>query len=182
MRIISGKKKGIVLNPPDKLPARPSTEKLRESIFSMLNSYFHFEMLEVADLFAGTGAVSFEFASRGCRLLDAVDINSNCVSYIRETATKYQFDKICVHKSDVLKFLSTHEKSYDIIFADPPYNYSHYPEIIELVFTHGRLKKEGWLLVEHSSELMLPKRPEFMEMRKYGQTRISIFTNQSFSK
>ena len=76
MRIIAGTLRGRRLNPPQNLPVRPTTDMARESLFNILNNYVDFEECSVMDLFAGTGAVSFEFISRGVREVTSIDINA----------------------------------------------------------------------------------------------------------
>lgn len=82
MRIISGKNKGKQLIAPAKLPVRPTTDFAKEALFNILNNYYYFDELSVLDLFAGTGNISYEFASRGCPSLIAVDSHSGCVQFI----------------------------------------------------------------------------------------------------
>ena len=78
MRIIAGNLRGRRLNPPANLPVRPTTDMARESLFNILNNYVDFDECTVMDLFAGTGAVSFEFVSRGAREVTSIDINAQC--------------------------------------------------------------------------------------------------------
>ena len=85
MRIISGKYKGKRLIAPKKLPVRPTTDMAKESLFNILNNLYYFEDLQVLDLFAGTGNISFEFASRGTSNITSVDENFGCIKYINST-------------------------------------------------------------------------------------------------
>ena len=87
MRIIAGSLRGRRLNPPTSLPVRPTTDMARESLFNILNNYVDFEEVTVMDLFAGTGAVSIEFISRGAKEVTSVDINNQCIDFIKQSAS-----------------------------------------------------------------------------------------------
>lgn len=84
MRIISGKHKGKRLVAPKKLPVRPTTDFAKEALFNILNNEFYFQEISVLDLFAGTGNISYEFASRGCKNIIAVDGDYGCTSFIKK--------------------------------------------------------------------------------------------------
>ena len=86
MRIISGKYKGRKLVAPKKLPVRPTTDMAKEALFNILNNQYYFDEISVLDLFAGTGNISYEFASRGTENITCVDQNYGCIKYINETA------------------------------------------------------------------------------------------------
>ena len=103
MRIISGKYKGRRISPPKGLPVRPTTDMSKEALFNVLNNHFNFEGLKVLDLFAGTGNISYEFASRGSSPITSVDGDFGCVKFIKQTANEYDFN-IAATKSDVFKF------------------------------------------------------------------------------
>ena len=151
MRIISGKYKGRRINAPKNLPVRPTTDMSKESLFNILNNHFHFDGLKILDLFSGTGNISYEFGSRGAGNITAVDGDFGCVKFIKKTAEEFELP-ITAIKSDVIKFLKTNKSSYDIIFADPPYDMPQkdFEEIISLVFDYVFLVEDGMLIVEHS--------------------------------
>ena len=104
MRIISGKYKGRRIAPPKGLPVRPTTDMSKEALFNVLNNYFNFSGLKVLDLFAGTGNISYEFASRGSDNITSVDGDFGCVKFIKQTADEFDFN-IAGIKSDVFKFI-----------------------------------------------------------------------------
>ena len=120
MRIISGKYKGRRLNAPKKLPIRPTTDMAKESLFNILNNLYYFDEISVLDLFAGSGNISYEFASRGVEAITAVDAHFNCVKFISNTAEQLDMP-IHTVKSDVYAFLKSNASRYTVIFADPPY-------------------------------------------------------------
>lgn len=176
MRIVAGTHRGRTFTPPANLPVRPTTDFAKESLFNILNNYFHFSEVRVLDLFSGTGSIAYEFASRGAKDITAVDGNFKCFSYIKQTADKFRFDSIKVVKSDVFSFLGTAKTPYDIIFADPPYDLEKMTGIPGLVFSNNLLNEGGWLVIEHSIDTDFTKHPHYHDQRRYSNTIFSIFT------
>lgn len=176
MRIISGKFKGRRIFPPKNLPVRPTTDMSKEALFNVLNNHFNFEALKVLDLFAGTGNISFEFASRGSNNITAVDGDFGCVKFIKQIATEYDFD-IAVMKSDVFKFLESCKTNYDVVFADPPYalDQATFEKIVTLVFQKQMLLEEGMLVIEHSKYTKLEHMMHFSFKKSYGGSIFSFF-------
>jgi len=178
MRIISGAKRGFILNPPRKLTLRPTTDLCKESIFNILDNHFYFENISVLELFAGTGNISFEFASRGCNDITCVDINKKCIHWIINESSRLGFDFIEAIKADSLVYLDHFAHiGYDIIFADPPYDYKDHARIHEYVFNKELLKDNGWLLIEHDKSNNFSNLPYYSESRIYGQSAVSLFKN-----
>ena len=105
MRIISGVHKGRRLIPPKKLPVRPTTDRSKEALFNILQHQYDWSSLKVLDLFAGTGSISYEFASRGVTHIFAVDQNSMCIRFIQETSENLALG-INTVQSDVIKYLN----------------------------------------------------------------------------
>ncbi|WP_133549979.1 RsmD family RNA methyltransferase [Salegentibacter sp. 24] len=178
MRIISGTHKGKRLMAPKKLPVRPTTDMSKEALFNILNNNFQFSQLSVLDLFSGTGNIAYEFASRGSKEVTVVDINFDCVKFIKKTALELDLN-ISTIKSDVFKFL---EKAYvkaDIIFADPPYDLDKekFIRIPELIFEKNLLNPNGQLIIEHSKHTDLSDISNFIEGRRYGGSVFSFFEN-----
>ena len=180
MRIISGKYKGRRIMPPKNLPVRPTTDMSKEALFNVLNNHFNFSELKILELFAGTGSISYEFASRGCTPILCVDGDMGCVNFIKKTAKEFDFD-ITALKSDVFKFLEKHKGNYDIIFADPPYgmNQKEFEKIIELIFENELLDEEGMLVVEHSKYTKLDQMSNFSFQKNYGGSVFSFFEFES---
>ena len=176
MRIISGEFKGRKIVAPKKLPVRPTTDMAKESLFNILNNLYYFDDISVLDLFAGTGNISYEFASRGTEKITAVDANFGCVKFINETSESFGMP-IHVLKSDVFGFLEHHNTTYDIIFADPPYDFEQHQflKIADLVFANQLLNEEGLLIIEHSKHTDLSTHPYFDNSRHYGGNVFSFF-------
>ena len=176
MRIISGKFKGRRLSPPKNLPVRPTTDMSKEALFNILNNHFNFAELKVLDLFAGTGNISFEFASRGSEPIISVDADYGCISFIKKTTDEFEFN-ITAIKSDVFKFLEKTKGDFDIIFADPPYHLpqTSFEEIVNLVTERQLLKEEGLLIIEHSTNTKLTNHPNLVLEKRYGGSIFSFF-------
>jgi len=178
MRIISGIYKGKILQAPKNLPVRPTTDFAKESLFNILNNQYYFQDLTMLDLFSGTGNISYEFASRGAKSIVAVDSHLGCVRFINKIASELDFP-ISTNKNDVFKFLKNHKASYDIIFADPPYNFSEeeFSKIAILAFENELLNKGGLLIIEHSKHTELSNTIGFKNARRYGGSVFSFFEN-----
>jgi 16S rRNA (guanine(966)-N(2))-methyltransferase RsmD len=179
MRIISGTNKGRIIHTPQNLPVRPTTDFAKESIFNILNNYFELERLKVLDLFCGTGNISYEFASRGATSITSVDNHYNCCEFVKKTALNFKMGQIKVIKMDVFVFLKKAIESYDVIFADPPYNLENINSIYEMVFSQHILEEKGWLIIEHGITTNLSSLPYFKEKRTYGTVNFSIFSNSN---
>lgn len=175
MRIISGAHKGKKITAPSGLPVRPTTDLAKESLFNILNNYFYFDQIKVLDLCAGTGNVSYEFAARGAESVISVEINNQAAQFISKTASDLGFTNLHVIKSDALHFLGMCKQAFNVIFADPPYNWEHYARIPELVFENNLLLPEGFLVIEHPKDVSFEEHPKIYQHRIYGRVNFSIF-------
>lgn len=176
MRIISGQFKGRRITPPKKLPVRPTTDMAKEAIFNILNNNYYFDEISVLDLFAGTGSISYEFASRGTEDITSVDEDFGCIKFINKTAEEFEMP-IKTVRSDVFKFLETTKIKSDVIFVDPPYAFSleEFSKIPELVFQNDLLEDEGVLVVEHAKQMELSHLPYFSYSKNYRSSIFSFF-------
>lgn len=175
MRIVGGKYRGRHFTPGKKFNARPTTDMAKESLFNILQNTIDFEDIKVLDLFAGTGSISFEFASRGCTDITAVEINYGHVSFIKETIELLKENSIRVVKTNAFVFAEHFKEQYDLIFADPPYDMRNFSEVPDLVFRNNLLKEGGLFILEHSGQYDFSKLPQFKELRKYGSVHFSFF-------
>ncbi|WP_156308289.1 16S rRNA (guanine(966)-N(2))-methyltransferase RsmD [Sphingobacterium endophyticum] len=176
MRIIGGKAAGLRLNPPQNLPVRPTTDIAKEALFNILNNKIDFDGLECLDLFAGTGNISFELASRGAGKVTSVDLHGKCILYISETAKKLDLQQIKTRKADVFKYIKADKDKYDLIFADPPYDIGQLPLLAQMVLENNLLKEDGLLIVEHPSNRKMLEHPNYVETRQYGNSSFSFYT------
>lgn len=175
MRIISGRYKRRIISPPNNLPVRPTTDMAKESLFNILVNNIDFSEKTALDLFAGTGNISYEFISRGCMSVTAVDHDFGCAKFINNTAQKLEMNELTVIRLDVTRFIETTTNKYDIIFADPPYKLNNIEEIITSIFKNDLLKSGGWFIVEHESNLDFSELMHFYDHRKYGRVNFSFF-------
>ena len=173
MRIISGTHKGRRLMAPNTLPVRPTTDRAKEALFNILENRYFFDGKNVLDLFSGTGNISYEFVSRGCDKVLAIDNNYHCIEYIEKTTKELDFN-ITTIKSDCLQYLKNCKQEFNFIFADPPYDYEEYQELKNLVFEKKLVKKDGVLIIEHDKEVSFVANN--VELRKYGTVHLSVFS------
>ena len=180
MRIISGSKKSLSIRAPKDLPTRPTTDKVKESLFNIIINRFKIDEIRVLDLFAGTGNISFEFASRGTKKIISVDNNLKCVKFINETSVKHGFD-IITKRKNYIDFLIKNDENFDIIFADPPYLFSkdQYFELLSIIRQRDILLDNGQIIIEHSSNVSLAEKYNDIEERKYGGSVLSIIKKAS---
>ena len=172
MRIISGKYKGVKLSVSKKLNLRPTTDRAREGLFNILQNKFNFCTSSVLDLFSGTGSISFEFASRGCEDIIAVEKNKKCIESIKKSAKKMGINLKLYH-SESVNFLKKQTNKYDIIFADPPYNYNHHKELKDLILQNQIIHDNGCLIIEHDQKTSFDD--SNIQRRTYGAVNFSIF-------
>ena len=178
MRIIAGNLRGRRLNPPQNLPVRPTTDMARESLFNILNNYVDYEDCSVMDLFAGTGAVSLEFVSRGAREVTSIDINNQCTDFIKQCATQFGVNNLHVVRADVFDLLKRANRRFDIVFADPPYSLEGLATLPDLVFDRGVLTDDGIFILEHPAEYTFEEHPHFWQHRAYGKVNFTFFANK----
>jgi 16S rRNA (guanine(966)-N(2))-methyltransferase RsmD len=176
MRIISGLYKSRRIVAPKNLPVRPTTDMAKESLFNILNNLYYFDDVSVLDLFAGTGNISYEFASRGTENITSVDQDSGCIKFINKTAETFKMT-INTIKSDVFKFLEKSTLQANIIFADPPYAFTdeQFGSIPKLIFKNNFLLDEGLLIIEHSKHTKLSNLENFSYSKSYGGNMFSFF-------
>ena len=176
MRIISGSHKSRKISPRKNLPVRPTTDMAKEALFNILDNNFNLDEIVVLDLFAGTGSISYEFASRGALGVTSVDTELRCVDFIRKTSKDLEFDAVLAFRSDAFRYLQNTQNNYDIIFCDPPYDLVGIDAIPEIVIERKLLKPGGWLILEHSGKSNYSKMTGFLQHRHYGSVNFSIFT------
>lgn len=177
MRIIRGKYGRRRFNVPTNITARPTTDFAKENIFNVLENIIDFEeeQPEALDLFAGTGAISFELLSRGCRAVTSVEKAATQAAFIRKVAKELGADNHTLVRGDALRSIETGAHSYDIVFADPPYNLPGFGEIPAKVLASKLLHPGSIFIIEHSKAYDFSTLPHFLEHRAYGSVNFSIF-------
>ena len=195
MRIITGKYKGRHFDIPRSFKARPTTDFAKENIFNVLTQYIDFEGAEALDLFSGTGSITLELLSRGCRRVVSVELDRDhhrficdCIGKLlnkqrTNTDNNGQSEIVRVNpmpnclplRGDVFRYIKSCKQQFDFIFADPPYALKELPTIPSLIFERGLLKNDGIFVFEHGKDNDFSDDPHFVEHRCYGSVNFSIF-------
>lgn len=176
MRIIGGDLGGRRIQPPANMPhTRPTTDIAKEGLFNILQNLLDFETIRTLDLFGGTGCISYEFASRGCRDLCIVEQDPKMFAFIRKTAEALGLEGFRPVRQEVFRFIRECRESFDFIFAGPPYALLTIDELPDLIFEHGLLNPGGIFVLEHTPRNAYETHPHFMRVRQYGTTVFTFF-------
>jgi 16S rRNA (guanine966-N2)-methyltransferase len=173
MRVIAGKWRGRPLEAPPGRSTRPTADRARETLFSMLASRLgNFENLRVADLFAGSGALGLEALSRGAATATFVENDPAAAAAIRRNAAKLSVDVQILGGSALALPAS---EPFDLIFADPPYAPGSGSGVVESVLKSGWLAPGGWMSVETSRDDEVdPAGLEIDVIRNVGRARLTL--------
>ncbi len=175
MRIISGMRKGLKLKTPDGMNTRPTTDRVKESIFNLLQ--FHLPCPLVLDLFAGSGALGIEALSRHCSHAVFVDKNPRSVALVRENLTAARLEEnASVFSTDAFSFLAGCQETFDLIFLDPPYNQGFLQPIMDEIANRNLLNENGVIIIE-SEKNGEPLTNTYYTVRRvatYGNTVITV--------
>lgn len=175
MRVITGKYKGKRFDVPHTFKARPTTDFAKENIFNVLRAYVDFEECSVIDLFSGTGSITLEFLSRGCKEVVSVERDRQHYAFISQCLRSLGDPAAHPVCGDALRMIERANRAFDIVFADPPYALRELPELPERVM-NSPLVHEGTLFVlEHGRNNNFSERSDFLEHRVYGSVNFSIF-------
>lgn len=175
MRIISGTHKGRRFQVGASFKARPTTDFAKETLFNVLQNMYDFEGLEVLDLFAGTGSISYEFASRGA-LVTAIEKNNRHYEGIRKNRDLLGFDDvISMIRADVFKYLPKFKRQFDIVFADPPFALKELQTLPKLVFDLAILAEGAIFILEHGVDYDFSEELYFKRLVKRGSVHFSFF-------
>jgi 16S rRNA (guanine966-N2)-methyltransferase len=180
MRIIAGKSKGRHLRAVPGIHTRPTTDKVKEAIFSMIGPTFNQEW--VLDLFAGTGGLGIEALSRGAKRGIFIDMDSKSIEVVRMNLRSSGFeDQAEVYRNDAeraLKALHKRRFKFDLIFLDPPYRINTLPNLISLLRELNLLNNEAIIVCEHSHTLEMPDGIADVDLWKqaqYGDTTVTVY-------
>ena len=175
MRIITGQYKGRHFDIPRTFKARPTTDFAKENIFNVLQGYIDFEDATALDLFAGTGSISLELVSRGCKQVVSVEADRDHANFIRQCFKKLNEDRDILVRGDVFRLLKSCHQKFDFIFADPPYALEDLAKIPDLVLNGELLNEDGIFVFEHGKNHDFSAHPRFLEHRSYGSVNFSLF-------
>lgn len=177
MRVIAGKAKGTQLKTPDGMLTRPTTDRVKEALFSIIQ--FDLPNAKILDLFGGTGQLAIEAVSRGAKQAVAVDHSQDAVKLIRENVRRTKLEKeIRVVKSDFKQFLGSCAEKFDIIFLDPPYALGYLEESLRIISEIDILQSGGIIIAERPIEKELLFQNEAFERSKdykYGKIVLTLF-------
>lgn len=176
MRIIRGKYGRRRFDVPGNITARPTTDFARENVFNVIENMTDIAGICAADLFAGTGAVTFELLSRGASSVTAVEKASTQFRFIERVSTILGEENLKLVRGDVFRYLATAPRgAFDLVFADPPYDMPRFAEVPHAVLNAGILKQDGIFILEHSKHYDFSDMPEFHRHLVYGSVNFSIF-------
>ena len=176
MRIIGGTLRGRAILPPAGYKARPTTDFAREGLFNVLNNEYEFEGLKVLDLFGGTGAISFEFASRGASRVWCVEMARENASFIKREAERLGLKNVTMVRDNVFDFLGICREKFDIIFADPPYALEGLETLPDRIFEQDILHPDRYFILEHPGTFSFAEHPRFVKEKTYGKVHFSFFS------
>lgn len=175
MRVITGIAKGKRLETLEGLDIRPTTDKVKEAIFSSIQ--FELFDTEILDLFAGTGQMGIEALSRGAKSAVFVDNSRKSLGVVKKNLEATNFSsKSTIINMNSIDFASTTSKKFDFIFLDPPYNKGFLLKILPIL--SNKLTDEGQIICEHEKKLVLPEEIDNLRLKKaqkYGKINVSIY-------
>lgn len=180
VRIIAGKARGRKLIPPATMETRPTLDRVKESMFSIIQNYIPEAV--VVDVFAGTGSLGLEAASRGAKEVYLVDRSKDAFSLLKQNIENLKFGDICypLNKDsyEALRYLADKNKLFDIIFIDPPYCREMIPEAIKIIYDKKILNKDGIIVTKIDSIEEIYEGYKdicLIKSRKYGNTTICLY-------
>lgn len=175
MRIIRGKYGRRRFSVPTNITARPTTDFARENIFNVIDNLIDLEGTRCLDLFAGTGAISFELLSREAASVTAVEKSATEARFIEKVARELGDKNLRLLRTDALRYIREATSSFDFIFADPPYDLDGFGEIPQMVLDSKLLHPGSIFIIEHSKAYDFSSLAHFSQHRVYGSVNFSIF-------
>lgn len=180
MRIIAGKAKGRKLISPETMETRPTLDRVKEAMFSSIQSYLQDSV--VVDVFAGTGSLGLESASRGAKEVYLIDKSSVTFPLLKQNVENLKFDDFCtplnMDSYEALKMLNKKGKKFDIIFIDPPYCKEMIPEAMKIVCENDMLNRDGIIVTKIDSIEEIYEGYEDLRLtkyKKYGNTTVCFY-------
>ncbi|MBQ8848912.1 MAG: 16S rRNA (guanine(966)-N(2))-methyltransferase RsmD [Clostridia bacterium] len=180
MRIITGKAKGVRLETLEGLETRPTAERVKEAVFSMLQ--FDIEGRRVLDLFSGSGQMALEALSRGASSAVLIDRSKNAIKIMEKNAIKTKLDDCCeIKNADALDYIKRNRgQKFDIVFLDPPYASGAYQPVLKALYEYEFLKPTSVIVCESDFDELLKGAPELERIycvkrsSRYSKTVITL--------
>ena len=176
MRVISGSARGLKLSSPEGINTRPTLDRVKEALFSMLQT--HLTDAVVLDLFSGSGALGLECLSRGAQKTVFVDNSQEAILCIKSNLSSAKVvDKSLVFKSDFCDYLKSCSEKFDLIFLDPPYSKNFYKTALDLICQKNLLNDDGLIILEWDSEIGFQNENSAFEVykeKRYGRVGITV--------
>ena len=180
MRVVAGERKGMPLKAIDGNTTRPTTDKVKESIFNMIGPFFNGGL--AVDLFAGSGGLGIEALSRGADKAIFIEKDNRAYGILQENIKKCRYeDYVETYRNDsmrAVKALVKRDLIIDLLFLDPPYHKSEYYDLAKVLVEGGKLSEKAIIMCEHSKEVDLPEaygEYKLVRQETYGSTIISIY-------
>ena len=176
MRIVAGKFKRRTLLSPRVGLTRPTTDRVRESVFNLVEARVDLQNAEVLDLFAGTGALGLEALSRGASRVVFIESDARVLHFTRKNAAALDVVSQCVFipMSASVYLRKPVRRRFDLILADPPYGLGLMLELPDLSMKH--VTEAGIFVLEHDKRIHFDDHPGLMTSRRYGRTIVSVFS------
>lgn len=176
MRIVRGIYKARRFSPPKNFPSRPTTDFAKEGIFNVLENRYSLVNLNILDLCAGTGNISLEFLSREAGNVTSVDKHPVCIKFMYKLKNELGIgDEWLITKNEVRGYLEKCEDTFDLIFADPPYDLTFHDSIVRIIRERKLLNDGGICLIEHGKQTDLSQEEGYIETRNFGNVYFSFF-------
>ena len=181
MRVISGTCKGRQLKAVPGSSTRPTTDKMKETIFNMIGPYFNGGL--GLDLFSGSGGLGIEAISRGLDKVIFVDRDMNAIKTLRGNVSLCRFeDNSEIYRNDAaraLKAIVKRDLKFNYIFLDPPYHQQKLVELLEVIAKNNLLTENGFIICEHGADVVLPEKISQLRQEKtgtYGVIGLTIYS------
>ncbi|KGR80460.1 16S rRNA (guanine(966)-N(2))-methyltransferase RsmD [Ureibacillus manganicus] len=182
MRVVAGERKGMPLKAVTGTTTRPTTDKVKESIFNIIGPYF--DGGTALDLFAGSGGLGIETLSRGASHAIFVEKDGKAFQLLQENIKKCRYEEQTeLFRTDAtraVKGLCKRDIQIDYLFVDPPYSKVMYYDLIETLVEHNKLTKDAIIVCEHATDVELPNSYGTYTLKRketYGSSIISIYSN-----
>jgi 16S rRNA (guanine(966)-N(2))-methyltransferase RsmD len=175
MRIVGGTLKGRIIKPARTFKARPTTDFAKENLFNILENRINWGQTHALDLFSGTGSISYELISRGCKNVTAIEQNYRHYKFINDNAAHLQITNLTVIRADVFRCIHKFNEEFNLVFADPPFDLEKFASIPSIILSSGIIAPDGLFILEHNKSYNFCDIPEFTEIRSYGSVNFSFF-------